>query len=98
MMPYAFFYDVPGDERIYARVKAELGEEQPEGLVLHLVVKREDGLRHFKVWESRQKWERFEQERVAPAVARVLQAVGVVDPPAPPEAHEMELIDIMKGI
>ena len=96
-MPYGCYYDVPGDERMYAQVKAEIGEEQPKGLVLHMVIKREDGLRHFEVWESRQEWERFQQERVAPAVAKMLAAVGVTEPPPRPEAQEMELIDIRTG-
>ena len=96
-MPYSCYYDVPGDERMYAQVKAEIGEEQPKGLVLHMVIKREDGLRHFEVWESRQEWERFQQERVAPAVAKMLAAVGVTEPPPRPEAQEMELIDIRTG-
>ena len=96
-MPYACFYDVPGDERMYAQVRAEIGEEQPKGLILHMVIKREDGLRHFEVWESRQEWERFQQERVAPAVAKMLAAVGVTDPPPRPEAQEMELVDLTTG-
>ena len=96
-MSYAFFYDVPGDERMYEQVKAQIGEEQPKGLVLHLVVKREAGLRHFNVWESRQEWERFQQERVAPAVTEVLATVGVTEPPPRPEAHEMELVDLTTG-
>ena len=96
-MPYACYYDVPGDERMYAQVKAEIGEELPKGLILHMVIKREDGLRHFEVWESRQEWERFQQERVAPAVAKMLEAVGVTEPPPRPEAQEMELVDIRTG-
>ena len=96
-MTYGCYYDVPGDERMYSQVKAEMGEEQPKGLVLHMVIKREDGLRHFEVWESRQEWERFQQGRVAPAVAKMLAAVGVTEPPPRPEAQEMELIDIRTG-
>jgi hypothetical protein len=92
-VPYAFFYDVPGDEQMYHQVKAKIGEESPKGLILHLVVKRETGLRHINVWESRQDWERFQQGRVAPAVAEVLSAAGVSEPPPPPSAQEMELID-----
>ncbi len=83
-------YPIKGEEE----VKTEIGEDQPEGLVLHLVVKRDNGLRHFNVWESRQQWERFQQERVTPAVTKVLSAVGVAEPPPRPSAHEMELIDI----
>lgn len=96
-MPYSCFYDVPGDERMYAQVKAEIGEEQPKGLILHMVIKREDGLRHFEVWESRQEWERFQQEWVAPAVAKMLATVGVTEPPPRPEAQEMELVDLATG-
>jgi hypothetical protein len=66
-VPYAFFYDVPGDERIYRRVKSEIGEGRPEGLLLHLVVKRADGLRHINVWETQQQWERYQRERVLAA-------------------------------
>jgi len=97
MMSYAFFYDVPGDKGMYEQVKAQIGEEQPKGLVLHLVVKREAGLRHFNVWESRQEWERFQQEKVAPAVTKVLAANGVTEPPPRPEAQEMDLVDITTG-
>jgi hypothetical protein len=37
-MPYAFYYDVPGTEELYQRVKAEVGDESPKGQLLHLVV------------------------------------------------------------
>jgi hypothetical protein len=95
-MSYAFFYDAPGDERIYATVKAEIGQEQPKGLLVQLVAKRDGGgLRHFNVWESREDWERFQEERVAPALATVLAGIGVTEPPPRPQVEEMELIDII---
>ena len=62
-MPYAFYYDVPGTEELYWRIKADR-DEPPKGQVLHLVVKQDGGLRHFNVWESRQ--ERHRQERIGP--------------------------------
>ncbi|HEX2236595.1 MAG TPA: hypothetical protein VHK89_09995 [Actinomycetota bacterium] len=92
-MPYAFFYDVPGDERIYRRVRSEIGEDRPEGLLLHLVVKRADGLRHINVWQTQQQWERYQRERVLPAVDRVLARNGIAPPP-PPATEEMDLVDI----
>ncbi len=92
-MPYAFYYDVPANEQIYRQVKAELGDARPEGLLLQLVVKREDGLRHINVWESRQQWERFQEERIAPAVGKVLAAAGMTERPPRPEVREMQLVD-----
>jgi hypothetical protein len=95
-MPYAFFYDVPGDEHMYGKVKDEIGEEQPKGLLVQLVVKRsEGGLRHFNVWESREDWERFQEERVQPAVTKVLAAIGVTEAPSRPPVEEMDLIDVI---
>jgi hypothetical protein len=95
-MPYAFFYDVPGDEHIYRKVKAEIGEEQPKGLLVQVVAKRnEGGLRHFNVWESKEDWERFREERVEPAVGNVLSSIGVTEAPPQPPVEEMDLIDVI---
>ena len=58
-MPYALYYDVPGTEQIYDRVKAELGDEPPNGLLLQLVVKHDQGLRHFHVWENKEQFGKF---------------------------------------
>jgi hypothetical protein len=38
---YAISYDVPGDEGIYQRVKAALGDEPAKGLIVQMVVKRD---------------------------------------------------------
>jgi hypothetical protein len=95
-MSFACFYDVPGDENIYAKVKAEIGEEQAKGLLVQLVAKRkEGGLRHINVWESKEDWERFQEERVEPAVAKVLSGIGVTEAPPRPPVEEMDLIDII---
>jgi hypothetical protein len=95
-MSYAFFYDVPGDEHIYGKVKAEIGQEQPKGLMVQLVAKRDEGgLRHFFVWDSKEDWERFQEERAEPAVAKVLAGIGVTEPPPRPPMEEMHLVDVI---
>jgi hypothetical protein len=96
-MSYAFYYDVPGDEHIYGKVKAEIGEGHPKGLVVQLVAKRDEGgLRHFNVWESKEDWERYNEDRVEPAVARVLAGIGVTEPsPTRPAVEELNLIDVI---
>jgi hypothetical protein len=96
-MSYAFFYDVPGTEELYQRIKAEIGEAPPKGLLVQLVVKHDGGLRHFNVWESRQDWERYRHERVGPAVGKVLAAAGVTGQPPEPFQQQLEVVDVLTG-
>ncbi len=96
-MSYAIFYDVPADEGFYRRVMAAIGDEPPEGLVLHLVVKHDGGLRHTEVWESRQDWERFRLEQVEPALDKVFAAAGFDHRPPRPEVQPLDVIDVRTG-
>jgi len=96
-MPYACSYEVPADEQLYRTVKSEIGEEAPKGLVVHLVVHSEGGLRHIGVWESRADWERFRDDRVQPAVGRVLTAAGFDQLPPRPVEEELDVVDVVTG-
>jgi hypothetical protein len=96
-MPYAFFYDVPGTEDLYQRIKAEIGDEPPKGLVLQLVARQDGGLRHFNVWESEEDWERYRAERVGPAVGKVLAAAGITERPPEPAEQRLDLVDLWTG-
>lgn len=93
-MPYALEFEVPGDENLYERVKAEIGCEPVPGLLVHLVVKTEVGLRHIEVWNSPDEHDRFHRERVEPAVETVLRSIGFTDPPPPHDHDELHLIDL----
>ncbi len=94
-MSYACSYEVPSDEQLYRQVKAEVGDEQPKGLIVHLVVKSEGGLRHIGVWETQADWERFRDERVQPAVGKVLTAAGFTHLPPRPVEQEMDVVDVL---
>lgn len=96
-MPYALQYDVPADEQFYRQVAAEIGDEHPVGLVAHLVVKRDGGLRHIEVWESKTEWERFRNEQVEPALDKVFTAAGFAHRPPRPPMQEMDLVDVRVG-
>lgn len=96
-MPYAVSYEVPGNEEIYAKVKSEIGNDRPQGLIVHLVVQRDAGLQHVEVWESKDRWVRFRDEEVQPAVGRFLKSIGFDEAPPPSEEEELHVIDVMLG-
>ena len=96
-MTYAFTYDIPADEQMYRQVKAAIGDERPKGLIVHLVVQADTGLRHIDVWESKQDWERFQDARVAPAVRAALTAAGFTELPPAPAVEELSLVDVWMG-
>ena len=93
-MSYAFTRDVPVGEDHYAEVRAAIGAAVPEGLVVHLAVRRDGGLRYIDVWDSEADWQRFHDERVAPAVRTITAARGMTRPAASPPYQPMEVIDV----
>lgn len=96
-MPYACSYEVPADEQLYRQVKAEIGDEVARGMLVHVVVKGDGGLRHLSVWETQADWERFRDERVRPAVGKVLAAAGFHRLPPPPAEQELDVVDVLTG-
>ena len=93
-MPYALEFEVPGDEALYERVKKAIGDDHPAGLLVHMVVKTADGLRHIEVWNSIDEHERFHRDRVEPAVHTVLQSIGVSEMPPSHDHDVLDLIDL----
>src|SRR2546423_15072193 len=96
-MPYAFSYDVPGDEAMYAKVKELIGHEPPKGLVVHLAIETDRGLRHIGVWDSQEDWQRFHDERSQPAVRQVLTRAGFGEMPPDPPLDVLKLVDLWLG-
>jgi hypothetical protein len=68
-VPYAFVQDVASTWEQYERVAAPTVEPPPDGLILHIAGPTDEGFRIIDVWESKQAWERFRAERLAPALA-----------------------------
>jgi hypothetical protein len=96
-MSYAMLYDVPADEEMYRQVNAAIGDEKPDGLVVHLVLQADSGLRHIDVWDSQQDWQRFRDDRLEPAVRAVLTAAGLTEMPPAPRVQEFKLVDVWIG-
>lgn len=80
-MTYAFLQDVPADAEMYAeidaRIRASLPTAAPVGMISHVVIELEAGLRYVDVWASFEDWERFRVEHVEPCVSEVLKEHGL---------------------
>jgi hypothetical protein len=66
---FAFVQDVAASWDQYERVTASLMDPAPAGLLLHIAGPTEEGFRTIDLWESEQAWQRFQAERLAPAIA-----------------------------
>jgi heme-degrading monooxygenase HmoA len=82
-MTYAFTYDVPITAEIYGRIKEGLGPEQPPGLIAHLALQVENGLRYIDVWETKDDFEAFAESRLHPVVHPILEGMLGFVPPEP---------------
>lgn len=76
-MTYAFIQDVPATAEMYAEIRAKLPTDAPVGLISHVVIEQEAGLRYVDVWATRADWDRFRADVVEPAVSEVLASHGL---------------------
>ncbi len=96
-MAFAFYMDVPIDEAIYARVREKVGEEPPKGLIMHLVVKRDDGLRYIDVWESKAAFEQAFEGRIHSKVHEAFEEVGF-QPDDHVQPEQLEIVHLWTPI
>lgn len=90
-MPYAWTQEVPINMDMYQQIRAELGDELPLGLIVHVVSTTDRGLRYLDVWESEADCNRFTGQRLHPAIGRVF-ARAHFQPPA--EEPPREMVDV----
>jgi hypothetical protein len=92
-MTYAFTYDVPITTEIYARIKEGLGPQRPPGLIAHLTLQIENGLRYIDVWQSKDDFEIFAESRLHPVVHPILEGMLGFVPPEPSHAM-LDVVDV----
>jgi hypothetical protein len=93
-MAYAFQQDVPINMDIYRTIVDRLGEAPPDGLIVHLVIEQEHGLRYIDVGESQAQHQRFVDERLHPIIGDVLRGAGFATMPPEPETALLEVTDV----
>ena len=96
-MTYACSYEVPAPEGMYREVRRLIGDDTPAGLVAHVVMRSETGLRHLEVWDTEELWNRFHDDRVQPAVHQVLKAAGFTEMPPDPAVEQLDVVDVWLG-
>ena len=96
-MPYAFVQDVPITMEIYEEIVPGLGNEPPEGLIVHVTQVLDDGrLRYLDIWETQDDCDRFVRERLHPVVGPVL-ARHQIRPEREPERQSVLIADVWAG-
>lgn len=84
---------MPITTEIYARIKEGLGPERPPGLIAHLTLQIENGLRYIDVWHSKDDFEVFAESRLHPVVHPILEGMLGFVPPEP--SHTMlDVVDV----
>ena len=81
-MAIAVILDFPGGtleqyDQVVDRMGFAKGGPGPSGALFHWATKSEDGLRVVDVWEDRETFERFSEEKIAP----LSREVGIAGPP-----------------
>jgi hypothetical protein len=96
-MTYAFVQDVPIDRTTYLALRERLGDTPPAGLISHVVLERDGGLRYVDVWESEPAWTRFRDEQVLPALVELMESRGASLDPTGVRYDVVEVVDAWLG-
>jgi len=95
-MPIGLWISFAGaTQEQYDAVNAEMDVEQdlPEGLIFHSAGPMDAGWNVIDFWESREAFDRFQRERLGPAI----EALGDQAPPNPPSIKEFPVYNTISG-
>jgi hypothetical protein len=94
---HAFSQDVPIGEDLYRKIAENLGAEPMEGLIVHLVVRRPDGLlRYIDVWESQEACDAVFEKRIHPAVFAAFKEAKF-RPAGEPARDTLDIVEVRLG-
>ena len=91
-MTYGIEYDVPAPIQFYDAVHSEVLRRvgsSVDGLLLHVGRPSDGGFQVLEVWESREHWQRYNDEVIAPIMAGL--AAGQPPAAGPPDGREFEV-------
>jgi hypothetical protein len=92
-MTWAFVHDLEITWPDYQRVQHELGDQRPNGLILHLAGQHNGEVRVIGVWESEAAYRTFREQQLLPAISRAR-----VTKPRPQEPCRLQPLAIQHTI
>jgi hypothetical protein len=75
-MSYAVVEDVAASWESYERFAAGIERSQPEGLIVHLAGRTDEGFRIIEIWESEEAWRRFAEGLERPSAPRFVRELA----------------------
>lgn len=91
-------FDVAVTREHIEALSAELGthENPPDGLIVHVATKTEQGVHVTDVWESAAAFEKFRDDMLGPSMQKFM-AANNIPADAGPEPHLDEAFDVVRG-
>jgi len=68
---------MPTGKDLYTKLSDLIGDESPQGLIVHLAFELPGGMRIIDLWESKADFDRFRETRLRPSMEKVLKEVGI---------------------
>jgi hypothetical protein len=98
-MPVLMTVDMPVSRADLEALSDQLSvrENLPVGLIMHVATEHEGAVRVVDVWESQADMERFRDERLNPAIERLVADRGIQMSGPPPEPVFTEAFDLVRG-
>jgi hypothetical protein len=89
---------VPGDVLQAVSNEMRVREDPPPGLIVHVMTEAAGGVHVVDVWNSEQEFTTFRDQRLMPAMAKVMANKGLPVPDTLPEADVTEASDLVRGV
>jgi CheY-like chemotaxis protein len=99
MMAVLLTQDLPVGREDVEAVSAEMGakENPPDGLIMHTFTVTGEGVHVVDVWESTAHYDRFRDDRLMPAMGKVMAERGISMDRPPPTPEFSEAFDLITG-
>jgi hypothetical protein len=98
-MPVLMTMDLPVTRADIEALSDQLNvrEDPPGGLIAHIATEREGTVQVVDLWETQADFERFQNERLTPAMDKFMAERGVRLDGPPPEPHFTDAFDLVRG-
>ena len=91
--------DLPVSRADVEALSDELGvlDDPPSGLIVHAAIETAGGVHIVDIWDSQADFERFQNDRLNPAMEKFLTERGIQMDGPPPEPTYDEAFDVVRG-